>query len=387
MALAEESRIGSASFDLGPIRPPSEAFSLLIRVTRNCPWNRCKFCSLYKGTEFQLKSVEEIKQEIRTARLIHDEIKEMAEKAGYGGKVREAAGALLRNPPSAAVLNVARWQYAGGENVFLQDSNALVMKTGELAEVIRFLRQTFPDIKRVTSYARTKTVNKKSAEEMVALHQAGLSRLHIGLESGFDPLLKFMDKGATAADHIAAGQKVVASGISLSEYVILGLGGKEWWPEHAVATAAVLNEINPDFIRVRTLVVKPGTPLYQEVKNGSFIRATDEEIIAEEKLLIEHLDGRSCYVSDHITNLLPEIEGQLPQDKAKMLAVIERFQALSPEERAHFRVGRRLGIYQRLDDLQHDRSRQMMAAALTEFRHDGGEIDEEKIYSLMERFI
>ncbi len=387
MALAEESRIGSASFDLGPIRPPSEADSLLIRVTRNCPWNRCKFCSLYKGTEFQLKSVEEIKQEIRTARLIHDEIEEMAEKAGYGGRVREAAGALLRNPPSAAVLNVARWQYAGGENVFLQDSNALVMKTGELAEVIRFLRQTFPDIKRVTSYARTKTVNKKSVEEMVALRRAGLSRLHVGLESGYDPLLKYMDKGATAADHIAAGQKVVASGISLSEYVILGLGGKEWWPEHAVATAAVLNEINPDFIRVRTLVVKPGTPLYQEVKNGSFVRATDEEIIAEEKLLIEHLDGRSCYVSDHITNLLPEIEGQLPQDKAKMLAVIERFQALSPEERTHFRVGRRLGIYQRLDDLQDGHHREMVELALVRFHHDGGEIDEKKIYSLMERFI
>ncbi len=387
MALAEESRIGSASFDLGPIRPPSEADSLLIRATRNCPWNRCKFCSLYKGTEFQLKSVEEIKQEIRTVRLIQDEIEEMAKKAGYGGRIREAAGALLRNPPSAAVLNVARWQYAGGENVFLQDSNALVMKTDELAEVIRFLRQTFPDIKRVTSYARTKTVNKKSLEEMIALHQAGLSRLHVGLESGFDPLLKYMDKGATAADHIAAGQKVMASGISLSEYVILGLGGREMWPEHAVATAAVLNEINPDFIRVRTLVVKPGTPLYQEVKNGSFIRATDEEIIAEEKLLIEYLDGRSCYVSDHTTNLLQEIEGQLPQDKAKMLAVIERFQALSPEERAHFRVGRRLGIYQRLDDLQDGHRRQIVAAALTEFRQDGGEIDEKKIYSLMEGFI
>ncbi len=387
MAIAKENQIESYSFELGPIRPPSEAYSLLLRTTRNCPWNRCKFCSLYKGAKFELKSVEDIKQEIRTTRLIQDEIKEMAWKAGYGGSVREMARVLLGDPPNEAIFNVALWLYAGGENVFLQDSNTLIMKTSGLVEVIRFLKQTLPSIKRVTSYARSKTVNKKTLEELVALHQAGLSRLHIGLESGYDPVLEYMDKGATAADHITAGKKVVASGISLSEYVILGLGGKKMWREHAMATAEALSQINPDFIRVRTLTVKPGMPLYDEVENGSFLRASDEEIIEEEKLLIEHLDCHSYYVSDHITNLLQEIEGQLPQDKEKMLATIQRFQALSPEERANFRVGRRLGVYNRLDDLQNGHCRRIVEQALPKFQKDSGEADEEKIYALMKRFI
>ncbi|MFC1929414.1 hypothetical protein ACFLW6_00890 [Chloroflexota bacterium] len=164
------------------------------------------------------------------------------------------------------------------------------------------------------------------------MREAGLSRLHIGLESGYDPLLEYIDKGVIAADHIAGGKRVKESGISLSEYVILGLGGRKWWREHAIETARVLNEINPDFIRVRTLTVTSRMPLCAEVEEGNFIRETDEEIIEEEKLFTESLECESNFVSDHITNLLQEIEGQLPQDKEKMLAVINRFQTLPLEE-------------------------------------------------------
>ena len=247
--------------ELGPIRPPSEAYSLLIRVTRNCPWNRCKFCSLYKGQKFELRSVEEIKREITAARAIRDEIKALAWKSGYGDRVGEVAAMVFNNPPSDAYRNVALWLYAGGENVFLQDANTLIMNTGELVEIIKFLKETFPGIERITSYARAKTAAKKSLEELTALREAGLSRLHIGLESGYDPLLNYMDKGVTAAEHIAGGKKVMASGISLSEYVILGLGGRKMWREHAVQSARVLSEINPDFIRVRTLSVNKRMPL------------------------------------------------------------------------------------------------------------------------------
>jgi len=375
------------SFELGPIRPPSEAYSLLIRATINCPWNRCKFCHTYKGKKFQLRTVEEIKQDIRTAKVLQDKIKGLSWKSGYGGRVKEIATTVLNNPPNEAFYNVALWLYAGGESVFLQDANSLIMRTNELAEVIKFLRETFPDIKRITSYARSKTAAKKKLDELTELGEAGLSRLHIGLESGYDPLLQYMDKGITAAEHIIGGRRVVESGISLSEYVILGLGGREMWREHATQTAKVLNEIAPDFIRVRTLTVNNRMPLCNEIENGNFIRATDEKILEEERLLIEHLECHSNYVSDHITNLLQEIEGKLPQDKGKMLASIDRFQCLTPEERANFRIGRRVGVYTKLDDLYDVHRHEVVEQITHKLSQGSNQVDDKVIYTLMEGFI
>ena len=375
------------SFELGPIRPPSEAYSLLIRVTKNCPWNRCKFCYIYKGKKFELRSVEEIKQDILTAKAIQDKLKEISWKSGYGGRVEEVAGAILNNPPNEAFFNVALWLYSGGTSAFLQDANTLIMRTNELVEVIKFLKQTLPSITRVTSYGRSKTAAKKKLEELVQLRQAGLTRLHIGLESGYDPLLQYMDKGVTAAEHIKGGRNIVKSGISLCEYVVLGLGGKEMWREHAIETARVLNQIDPDFIRVRTLTIKQGMPLYDEVKQGNFIRATDEEILAEEKLFIEHLDCHSYFVSDHITNLLQEIEGKLPEDKEKMLASIARFQSLTPEEKHNFKVGRRVGIYTYLEDLYNSRKHNLVEHAIEKLSNNGRQVEDETIYTLMQRFI
>jgi len=375
------------SFELGPIRPPSEASSLLLRVTRNCPWNRCKFCHVYKGKKFELRPVEEIKQEILSVKAIQDKLKEIARKSGYGERMEEVALAILNNPLNEAYFNVALWLYHGGDSAFLQDANTLIMRTPELVEVIKFLKQTLPTITRVTSYGRSKTASKKKLEELIELRKAGLSRLHIGLESGYDPLLKYMDKGVTAAEHVKGGKNIVKSGISLCEYVLLGLGGKKMWREHATETAKVLNQINSDFIRVRTLTVKAGMPLYEEVKNGNFIRATDEEIIEEEKLLIENLDCQSNFISDHITNLLQELEGRLPQDKEKMLATIAKFQSLSPEEKRNFKLGRRLGIYDGLDDLDNSLKHDGVERAIQKLQQDGKQVDEELIYSLMERFI
>ena len=282
---------------------------------------------------------------------------------------------------------MALWLYAGGKSAFLQDANTMIMKTADLVEVIKFLKETLPGIERITSYARSKTVAKKKAEELAALREAGLSRLHIGLESGYDPVLQYMDKGVTAAEHIAAGKKVVASGISLSEYVVLGLGGRKMWREHALETARVLNEINPDFIRVRTLSVNKKHLLYTDVQSGDFVRQTDEEIVEEEKLLLENLECSASFVSDHITNLLQEIEGKLPEDKEKLLAVIARFQAMTPEERRSFIVGRRVGIYATLDDASDWRRREAVAGVMDRLRGGGGEVGEEVIYRLMEGFV
>ena len=376
------------SFEIGPIRPPSEAYSLLIRATRNCSWNRCKFCPVYKGQRFELRSVAEIKKDIETARVIQDKIKEISWKAGYGdSQVREAAASVLNSPPNEAYHNVALWLYAGGENCFLQDSNTLIMKTPDLVEIIRFLKETLPSIKRITSYARSDTAARKTLEELTELREAGLSRLHIGLESGYDPLLDYVEKGSAAAKSIDGGKKVVASGISLCEYVLLGLGGEKMWREHALNTAKVLNQINPDFIRVRTLTVKRGMPLFDEVQNGNFVRATDERIVEEERLLIENLTCSSNFVSDHITNLLQEVEGKLPEDKEKMLAVIDRFQSLSTEDRTDFILGRRMGIYTSVDDLSDLQRRDVVEKVKSRLISEGNNIDDKVIYSLMERFI
>ncbi|MFC1870171.1 radical SAM protein [Chloroflexota bacterium] len=376
------------SFELGPIRPPSEAYSLLIRATVNCPWNKCKFCHIYKGQKFQYRPVAEIKQDIEAASAIQDRIKEISWQSGYGSSgVREAAAGVFNNPSNEASRNVALWLYAGGENCFLQDSNTLIMRTAEMAEVIRFLKEKLPSIKRITTYGRSDTAAKKSVEELIELKEAGLSRVHIGLESGYDPLLEYMEKGVDAAKHIAGGKKIVESGISLCEYVLLGLGGETLWREHATHTARVLNEIDPAFIRFRTLTIKDGMPLYQEVENGDFIRATDERIIEEQRLLIENLNCNANLVSDHITNLFQEIEGKLPQDKEKMLDIIDRFQAMTPEERIHFRVGRRVGLYTSLEDLRDLRKHETVERIISQLRNNGKEVDEKAIYSLMERFI
>ena len=372
------------SYELGPIRPPSEAYSLLIRVTRNCPWNRCKFCPIYKGSKFQLRSVEEVKRDIDMAKTIHDRITELARKSGRGDSAREVAAMVCNNAPNDACRNVALWMYAGGKHAFLQDANTLIIKTPDLVQVIKYLKETFPGIDRITSYSRSKTASQKTLSELVELREAGLSRLHIGVESGYDPVLKFMDKGVTAADHIAGGKNVVASGISLCAYVMPGAGGKKMWREHALETARVLNEINPDFIRLRTLTIQPRMLLHADVVSGDFVRSTDEEIVAEIKLFVENLNCRSQIVSDHMMNLLPEVEGKLPEDKDKILAVIGRFQSLPPEERDNYKLGRRLGIYDKLDELNDT------------YRH--GEVDkvmeridkdafDDLLFNLMERYV
>lgn len=357
---------------------------MLIRTTRNCPWNRCKFCRTYKGQKFELRTVAEIKQDITMAKTIRDRVSEPGWRSGMGNRPRQTAAAVYNNPPNESFRNVALWLYAGGTGVFLQDADTLIMRTKELAEVIRHLKETFPSIERITSYGRSHTAAHKKPEELIELREVGLSRLHLGLETGYDPLLAYMDKGVTAQEHIAGGRRIVDSGISLSEYVILGLGGKGLWREHATHTARVLNEIGPDFIRVRTLTVTMSMLLHDEVAAGGFMRAEDESILTEERLLIKGLNCPTSYVSDHITNLLPEVEGRLPEEKERMLAIIDRFQALSPQERTNFKFGRRLGLYNRLDDLNDMHRHETVDQYLLKLGQDR---TERTLFFLMEGFI
>ena len=348
------------SMEKGPIRPPSEAHSLLIRVVRNCPWNRCAFCHTYRGRKFEFRSTDAIRQDILTARGIADRIGVLCSQPGTDGRITQSMVDTLcaeREFSGGSIRSVAAWLYHGGDSVFLQDADAMVIKSDALIEVISCIRDNFPSVRQITSYCRSRTAAGKSLEELVRLHDAGLTRIHIGLESGCDSVLEFMRKGMTAADHVNGGRRIREAGISLCVYVMPGLGGRRWSEEHAQETAAVLNRINPDFIRLRSLHVVEGSELCSRMESDLFEPLDDEAIVDEIGRMITNLDGiTSTLVSDHILNLLEELEGTFPEDKPGLLNIIDRFFALSPEERLIFRVGRRKGIYRKLDDLSDKRT-------------------------------
>jgi radical SAM superfamily enzyme YgiQ (UPF0313 family) len=269
-------------YDFPPFRPPSEANSLLLRVTRGCSWNRCTFCSMYKMTKFEVRDLEEILGDIELAKEL------------YGDGVR---------------------------TVFIGDSNSVTIKTDVLTKVLNFLYSSFPHLERVTSYARAKTVAKKPIEDLEKICQAGLTRLHVGLETGDRDLLKEIEKGATPEEMIEAGSKAKKTGFEYSLYVLLGIGGEEKWEQHAKGTAEVLNEIDPHFIRVRTFIPQPNSLLYDAMIEGRFQLASPETILKETKLLLEGLQVTSEFLSDHISNLLP-LHGKLPEEKQRIVQMI-----------------------------------------------------------------
>ncbi|MBW1712614.1 MAG: radical SAM protein [Deltaproteobacteria bacterium] len=373
----------------GPIRPPSEARSLFLRLTRNCPWNRCLFCPVYKKRKFSLRTVEEIKADIDTAAQMIEAVKELSWSLGSGGRVDDGVISHVFHSPnySDSLRNVAAWLYFGQGSVFLQDANNMIMKPDDLVAVLNHLRATIPGISRVTTYARSKSVKQKSLEALKRIRRAGLDRIHIGLETGHDPLLKFMKKGVSAAEQIEAGQKAVAAGFELSEYVMPGLGGREMSRGHALDTALALNQINPHFIRLRTLRVPERVPLYEEMVAGNFTMLDDEECLAEIRLFLENLEGiTSRLTSDHIMNLIETLNGKLPEDKERLLGIIDDYFALPEEERLLYRVGRRAGLFRGPADLG-SAGRSKAEAILSHIRGSRPGSEEAVIKDMADRFV
>jgi radical SAM superfamily enzyme YgiQ (UPF0313 family) len=260
------------------------------------------------------------------------------------------------------------------------------MRTPELVDVISFLRKTFPGLSRVTTYARSHTAARKSTRELKELKGAGLDRIHVGLETGYDPLLAYMEKGCTADNHIEGGKKVKEAGISLCEYVMPGLGGKKMSQGHARETARVLNEIDPDYIRLRSLHVSPAMPLWARLQDGDFELQTEDEVVKEVALFIENLQVTGYLKSDHILNLLMEVEGKMPEDKEKCLNIIDNYLSLPDEERLNFKVGRRAGLYNKLSDLSDSYKHDKIEQAIRHFKAQGSDVEEE-IFRLKNSFI
>jgi len=377
-------------FEQGPIRPPSEAGSLLFRFTRNCPWNRCTFCPVYKGRRFSRRSLEEIKGDIDTAAEICQELRAFSATLGYGGTITRE---VLENVFTSARFNdfyrqAAVWLYMGKGSVFIQDANSFVLPADVLAEAIRHLKRKIPGIERITSYARSSTLAKMSVAELGEIRKAGLDRIHIGMESGSDRVLKLVQKGVDAKRQMEAGKKVIEAGMELSEYFMPGLGGKELSEEHARESARVLNAINPHFIRLRSLRIPPSVPLFQDKRAGRFTPLSDDETVVEIRLFISLLDGVSSrVVSDHIMNLLEEVCGKLPEDRSAMLAVMDRYLGLPAEEKLIFRIGRRGGALRSLDDLNDPIMRQRLQLAMKEMVSETDGDLEKLITELADQYI
>jgi len=375
-------------FEQGPIRPPSEAYSLLIRVTRNCPWNHCTFCPVYKKTKFSLRPVEHVKKDID---LVHKYVTLVRDTAGdskYFSQNDIAAAAEKTEPGEMLAFQAAlHWIMGGMRSIFIQDANSLVIKPAHMVEILQHLKKCFPRVERITSYARSQTISRIKDPDLKAIADAGLNRIHIGLETGSDKILDMIKKGVTKAIHIKAGLKVKAAGMELSEYVMPGLGGKTLWKTHALETADALNQINPDFIRLRTLAIPNRLELYKDYREGRFEKNSDLMIVKEILLFIENLGGITGIVkSDHILNLIQELEGKLPEDKERMIGILQSFLGMEPQQRCLFQVGRRMGVFTSLSDMKIPEKLAIAEAACQQYGVTPENVDE-LIDEAMKRFV
>ena len=333
------------TFRIGPIRPPSEAQSLLLQVTNGCTWNKCRFCQLYRHTKFKAYSADSIKADIDNMVYHAERARKYLRSDGawdINGLNRELM--IGTDEERQCFYMVANWLVNGGENVFLQDGNTTALSSGRLTDVLIYLRQAFPQIKRITSYGRAENLSRVSADEFAELKEAGLDRIHSGFESGSDAVLQRINKGVTSQQEITAGRNIKAGGIELSVYFMPGVGGRELSRDNAEGMANVINEVNPDFIRIRTSVIKPGTELYEDFVSGAFELCSDDEKLSEIRTVIEKAhDIDTKLVSDHIVNLLQGVKGSLRNDRQKMLDYIDGYMAQPEEDRKIYQALRRMG--------------------------------------------
>ncbi|MDD3023764.1 MAG: radical SAM protein, partial [Syntrophomonadaceae bacterium] len=282
-------------------RPPSESGSLIIQATIGCPHNRCTFCSLYKDSTFRIRPVQDIKEDLLAARN------------HYG-------------------------QYI--ESIFFADGNTIIMKVNQLLEIFEYAHYLFPHLERITLYGSARFVNKKSSEELGQLGKAGLRRVHIGMESGDDITLARINKGTNSAEIISSGMKLKEAGIEVSEYFLVGIGGKERSREHALNSALTLSAFSPDYIRLRTFIPMPATPLFEDYHNDNFQLLTPHEALREVRLLVENLNCDNSQVfSDHINNYW-NVQGIIPGDRDKMLAGIDKALTISESRFRPPHIGR-----------------------------------------------
>ena len=269
-------------------RPPSEAYSLLVQVTIGCTHNKCTFCSMYKDKKFRIRDPKEVLEDLAWARKAYRRV----------------------------------------ERIFLCDGDALALTNAKLLPILEFISENFPECQRVTAYARSTDVLRKSEEELRELRQAGITMVYIGAESGSDEVLKQINKGETRQQLIDGVRKAEACGIKASVTFISGIAGKAGWEDHAVQTGTMISEMEPSYVGLLTLMVDPDVPIAEEIRTGKLQLLSPEEVLEETELLLENTKvSRPCvFRSNHASNYL-SLRGTLPQDKDAMLKMIHRAMA------------------------------------------------------------
>jgi radical SAM superfamily enzyme YgiQ (UPF0313 family) len=263
------------------IRPPSEAYSLLLQATVGCSHNKCTFCGSYRRKKFKIKPLDIIINDLREAH-----------------------------------------SYGQIEKVFLCDGDALIVPQNKLKEILKLINDNILDIKRIGSYANAKSILKKSVNDLQELKDQGLKIIYLGVETGNADLLKKIQKGVTYDQTVEAAKRVKEAGITLSVTVILGLGGIDRSIEHASDTAKILTDIDPDYTGALTLMLVPETPLYKDYVSGQFVLPDKFGFIRELYLIIANSNFTDCYfTSNHASNYLP-IKAHLPLEKEKILKMI-----------------------------------------------------------------
>ncbi|MBU5311926.1 radical SAM protein [Tissierella carlieri] len=279
-------------------RPPSEAYSLIVQATIGCTHNKCTFCSMYKDKRFRVRSTDEIIEDFQIGR--------------------------------------ERYKYV--KRIFIADGDALAIKAEELIKILSFIKEKFPECERVGIYGSPKAILSKNNQELEKLRSLGLGIIYLGVESGSEKILKAINKGVTREEMVKAGKKVVEAGIELSITLISGIGGKIDSYEHAIESAKIINEINPNYVGLLTLIVEEGTPLYEDVQNGEFDLLSPKEVLLETKKMVENLNVENCvFRSNHASNYVA-LKGTLSQDKDLILSQIEEgLQIANLEEKDLFR--------------------------------------------------
>jgi radical SAM superfamily enzyme YgiQ (UPF0313 family) len=266
------------------VRPPSEANSLLLPVTIGCSHNKCTFCGTYTGVKFRIRPLEDIKRDI--------------------DKVAKNYSWSLRR-------------------VFLENGDAIIAPQRLLVPVLKYLNEKFPNLERIGSYSTPQAALIKSVDELKELHKLGLKIVYLGVETGDEELLKKIDKGATYDQIVEAGRKIKQAGITLSVTVLLGLGGEEGSQKHALGTAKILTDLDPDFAGALTVILVPGTPLYKDREEGRFELISPFQTLEELKTIIENANFSDCFfTANHASNYLP-IKARLPKQKAAVLKLID----------------------------------------------------------------
>ena len=290
------------------IRPPSEWRSMLVRLTRGCHWNRCRFCGIYPALgepTFSARTVPEVKRDI----------------------------------------DILRARVSKATTAFLGDSDPLQIGLDEFIEIVCYLRSVFPEITRLTCYSRASTLWKAREPGIRRLAEAGLNRVHIGLESGDPATLKFHRKGQTPEIVVATGRWLREAGVEVSFYVLLGMGGRDRWKPHIDNTVRVIENVGPEFVRIRRIWLygpqgperSAECPLWEDIRSGVFVPQTAEGTVLELRRIIDKLEDVDTFLTcDHANNYVC-VEGHMPRDRLAMLEVIDRFLSLPEADRhAHY---------------------------------------------------